>query len=348
VMPEIEHLVLSKYFFVFIVILFYSELTAQVYPDSTVDSLLRSGIKSVVNQDYRSAQKIFDKLDKEYPSLPLGKIYLAANKIAEAYDFSENFDEKYIRDYLDSAINQSEELIDMNETNIWNHYFYALAEGYISYFEAINGSWLTAFTTGINSITEFEEILTLDKNFYEAYIAIGTFEYWKSRKLEFADWLPFSNDTKNIGIELLATAIDSSSYNSYLAVNSLIWIYIDQKKFSEAIGTAKKALIQFPDSRTFKWGLARACEETEPLKSINLYQQILSSYPKINNGNYKNVITLKHIIAQQYAKLDDKENAIKYCDEILTMKDVPKEVMAQMRDRIEKVKELKEELKTKN
>lgn len=347
-MPEIERLELSKYFFVLIVILFYSTLTAQVYPDITVDSLLRSGIKCVVNQDYRAAQKIFNKLDKEYPSLPLGKIYLAANKIAEEYDYKEKFDESYIRKYLELAINQSEELLDLDENNIWNKYFYALAEGYISYFEAINGSWFSALTTGVNSIKEFEEILNVDEKFYEAYIAIGTFEYWKSRKLEFVNWLPFSNDTKSIGVELLVTAIDSSSYNSYLAVNSLIWIYIDQNKYDEAIKVAQKALLQFPDSRTFKWGLARAYEETEPSKSIKLYKEILNSYPEIENGNYKNEITLNHIIAQQYAKLDDKENAIKYCDEILSMKDVPEDVLEQMNDRIEKVKNLKKELSNQN
>jgi tetratricopeptide (TPR) repeat protein len=347
-MPETERLELSKYFFVLIVLISYSELSAQVYPDAVVDSLLRSGIKSVVNQNYKSAQIIFNKLDKEFPSLPLGKIYLAANKIAEEYDYKEKFDESYIRKNLELAINQSEELLDLDQANIWNKYFYSLAEGYISYFEAINSNWLSALTTGVNSITEFEEILKVDENFYEAYIAIGTFEYWKSSKLEFVNWLPFSKDTKDTGIELLVTAIDSSSYNSYLAVNSLIWIYIDQKNFSKAIEIAKKALVQFPDSRTFKWGLARAYEESDPLKSIKLYKEILNSYLELKNGNYINEITLMHIIAQQYAKLDDKENAIKYCNEILSMTNLPEDIFEQMNDRIEKVKKLKEDLTSKN
>jgi tetratricopeptide (TPR) repeat protein len=203
-------------------------------------------------------------------------------------------------------------------------------------------------TTGINSISEFEAILTTDENFFEAYIAIGTFEYWKSRKLEFVSWLPFSNDTKNIGIDFLLIAIDSSSYNSHLAVNSLIWIYIDQKEYEDAIKVAQKALKEFPNSRTFKWGMARAYEETNPLKAIELYKQILNSYPDIKNGNYKNEITLKHIISQQYARLGDKEEAIKYCDEILSMKNIPKKTMAEMQERLERVNELKKELTGKN
>jgi tetratricopeptide (TPR) repeat protein len=347
-MLEIELLGHYKFYLVGLLLLVYSEVSAQTYPDTVVDSLLRTGIHYVVNQDYSSANKTFSQLNVNYPSLPLGKIYLAANKIAEAYDYAEDFDETYIREYLESAKNQSEKLLDSDESNIWNRYFYALSEGYISYFEAINGSWFSALNTGINSISEFEEILSSEDNFFEAYIAIGTFEYWRSRKLEFADWLPFSNDTKNIGIDLLSIAIDSSSYNSYLAVNSLIWIYIDQKNYEDAINVAEEALKQFPQSRTFKWGMARAYEESNPLKAIELYKEILNSYPDLKTGNYKNEITLKHIIAQQYARIGESEEAIKYCDEILSTNNIPSKTLDEMNERLERVNELNKELTGKN
>jgi len=287
-------------------------------------------------------------LNEEYSHLPLGKIYLAATKIAEAYDYAKDFDEKYILKNLESAKEQSEELVDQENDNIWYRYFYALAEGYISYYDAIEGSWFSALSTGINSISEFEEILIEDKNFFEAYIAIGTFEYWKSRKLEFMDWLPFASDSKNIGIDRLIRAIDSSSYNSHLAINSLIWIYIDQKKFDDAIKVAEKALSEFPKSRTFKWGLARGYEEKNPLRAIELYLDILHSYPDSLKENYKNEITLKHLIAQQYAKLGKKEKAIQYCDEILSMKNIPKKTLDELSERLERVKSLKKELSKKS
>jgi tetratricopeptide (TPR) repeat protein len=333
-----------KFLFVFFVVLIYSEYPAQVYPDERVDSLLRSGIRQIVNQNYKSAEKTFTKLNKEYSQLPFGKIYLAANKIAEAYDYAQDFDEKYILNNLELAKEQSQELVDKDDSNIWYHYFCALSEGYISYYEAIQGSWFTSLSTGINSISEFEKILGEDKNFYEAYIAIGTFEYWKSRKLEFMDWLPFANDTKNIGIDRLIVAIDSSSYNSHLAIHSLIWIYIDQKKYEEARKVAEKSLIEFPQSRTFKWGLARAYEEKNPSKAIKLYLDILHSYPDTLRQNYKNEITLKHIIAQQYAKLGETEKAVNYCDEILSMKNIPQKTLEELSGRLERVKSLKTEL----
>jgi tetratricopeptide (TPR) repeat protein len=347
-MPETEHLERCKYYLIFFVLLVNSEASAQIYPDALVDSLLRSGIDFVVKQDYTSANKIFNKMNKEYPSLPLGKIYLAATKIAEAYDYTEEFDEKFIQENLESAKNQAEKLIDSDDGNIWYHYFYALSEGYTAYFEAMRGDWFSAMTTGISSISEFEEILVSNKKFYEAYIAIGTFEYWKSRKLEFVSWLPFSSDTKDMGIDFLRIAIDSSNYNSHLAANSLIWMYIDLKKFEDAITVAKNALKQFPQSRTFKWGMARAYEESNPQESINLYKEILNSYPDIKTGNYKNIITLKHLIAQLYTRLGDKAEAIKYCNEILAMQNISKKTLDEMQDRLDRVTELKKELTKKN
>jgi tetratricopeptide (TPR) repeat protein len=131
-------------------------------------------------------------------------------------------------------------------------------------------------------------------------------------------------------------------------VNSLIWIYIDQKKYEQAIRVAQNALKEFPKSRTFKWGMARAYEEKNPLKAIELYKEILNSYPDIKSGNYINEITLKHIIAQQYSRLGDKKEAIKYCDEILSMKNIPEKTLDDLNERLERVKELKKELTGKN
>lgn len=346
-MQEIVHLVLYKFVLILFIILYCVDYPAQTYPDSHIDSILKTGIRHIVNQEYDDAKEVFNSLDKDYPHLPLGKIYLAANMIAEAFDYSKDFDEKNILKNLEAAKEQSSELIRNNKENIWYRYFYALAEGYISYFEAMNGNWFSALSTGVNSISAFEKILIIDNNFFESFIAIGTFEYWKSRKMEFMNWLPFTNDTKETGINLLKVAVDSSSYNSHLAVNSLIWIYIDQKRYDDAIKIAEKALSEFPESRTFKWGLARAYEEKNSLKAIELYLEILNSYPTSFQENYKNEITLKHLIAQQYAKLGENQKAIQYCDEILAMKNIPQKTLDELSGRLERVKSLKKELSKK-
>jgi len=344
-MQETEHLARYKSF-LFTILFFLAQQTGftQDYPEQRVDALLKDGIIHIINQDYEGAKIFFKVLDDEYSDLPFGKIYLAAVSIAESYDYAEEFDSDFIYNNLEEAKDQSLDLLDEDEKNIWNNYFYALSEGYIAYFNAINESWLSALSTGLNSISAFEDCLEIDPAFYESYIAIGTFEYWKSRKTEALSWLPFINDNKNYGIERLITAIDSSSYNTYLAINSLIWIYIDQENYHAAIQTVEEALIEFPESRLFKWGLARAYEDINPEHSISIYFEILNSYPKWRESNQANETILKHLIAQQYAATGDEQKAIELCKDILNGGNIPESSMEILENRLERIEELLNEL----
>jgi uncharacterized protein HemY len=64
--------------------------------------------------------------------------------------------------------------------------------------------------------------------------------------------------------------------------------------------------------------------------------------------NYKNEITLKHLIAQQYVKLGDKDKALKYCNEILSIKNIPPKTLDELSERLERVKSLKKDLSKKS
>lgn len=344
-MPGIEH---SEHFSVKIayilssIILFQSLALCQVYPDKTIDSTLKAGINQIILQNYPVAEKTFTKLDKEYPRLPLGKIYLAAVNIARSYDMGERFNEPNIDSLLYLAEDQSRNLLDQNANSIWARYFLSLSEGYLAYFKALNEAWFSSISEGIDALNDFEEILKADKIFYEAYIAIGTYKYWKSRKTEFLDWMPGYQDEQKEGIELLEKAVNHPGYNTYLAVNSLIWIYIDQQNFKDAAVLAESALKTYPGSRFFKWGLARAYESIDAAKSIKIYKEILNSLPV--GSNHYNEIILKHLIAQQYASIGDKREALKYCDEILSIKNLDEYVYSKVESRLERVEELRREL----
>ncbi len=334
----------SKIIFLFLLIIFFQENFAQVYPDNSVHKILKSGINLIVEQKYDAAEKLFDQLDKTRKDIPLGKIYLAAVLIAKSYDYQEPYDDEAITKYLDGAKKVSERLMKNDPKNIWNNYFLALSKGYIAYYDALNENWLNAFTKGLSAVSGFEDCLEMDKNFYESLIAIGSYKFWKSDKTEFINWLPFIDDEKELGIKYLQNAIKYSGYNSHLAIHSLIWIYIEQKDFENAKKVAESALKNYPQSRIFKWGLARAYENIDPAKSIILYKEILNSYPKDLKSNKVNEVTLKHIIAQQYIKLINSNEALKLCNEILLIKDYSKYELEKISYRLERVKRLKQDL----
>jgi hypothetical protein len=344
-MPETEHLVhcnKASLKIFYLLLFFQLNIFCQVYPNHSIDSTLKAGIKSIIIQNYSDAENTFLKLDRNFPDLPLGKIYLAAVKIAMSYDLGEEYDDSTIVVLLNSAIDQSELLLDKNSSGLWNKYFLSLAVGYKAYFEALNENWFTSLSDGVTSLKNFEQILESDSNFYEAQIAIGTFKYWKSRKTEFLNWLPGYTDERDEGIKLLQKSIRSAAYNTYLAINSLIWIYIDQDNFVNAKELAESALKEYPGSRFFMWGLARAYENINPEKSVEIYTKILNSLPYL--PNHYNEIILKHLIAQQYLKMGNNYMALKMCKEILSLKIPDEKIQSKLEERLKRVLEMKQEL----
>ena len=206
--PEIELLEHYKILFILIfTFLLSKESFSQKYPDPYVDSLITSGINSIINQDYTKAKNTFQELEEKRPQLPLGKIYLAAVDITKAFDYSEKFDSNLIYKNLLAAKDQSEQLLEKNNRNVWDQYFLALSEGFYSYFQALNKNWLSALSNGLSSVSDFEKCLDIDNNFYEAYTAIGTYKYWKSKKTEFLNWLPFMPNDEQTGINYLKISI---------------------------------------------------------------------------------------------------------------------------------------------
>jgi hypothetical protein len=328
---------------ILLLIFFFSNFSfSQIYPNHHVDSLLTTGITELINQDYIAAQNSFLTLNKNYPDIPFGKIYLVALQIAKSLDLKLPYNTGYIDSNLNAALRISETRYN-NNPSVWNKYFIALSKGYLAYYAAINRNWLSALNQGYDSMKDFDDCLSQDSSFYDCYIAIGTFEYWKSKKVEFLNWLPFFNDESQKGIEFLYKAIEHNSYNKYLAVYSLQWVLINEKRYKDVVKISEKALKDYPNNRTFRWALGRAYEEIDIRKSIEVYQNILNSYEKDTLTAFNDIL-LKHLIAQQYEKIGEFQKSINLCDEILNVTNLGDYKVDYLKRRIERVKKLKARL----
>ena len=338
-MLETGPLGLSKYF---LLLFFTCTVYAQTFPDKKADALLKHGIDLLLNQEYETADSTFQVLQNEFPKLPFGKIYRAANSIAKSLDLGEEFKHDFISNNLEDAVELSEKKLDEDENDIWNNYFMALSKGYLAYYLALEEEYVDAFSEGFYSISFFERCEKMSPDFYESKIASGTFLYWKSEK---ADWLPFVGNDKQKGIDYLEEVIKHKSYNYYVAVNSLLWIYINEKEYLKAVETADIVLNKYPGNRYFQWGLARAYEGINEEKAIEVYDGILKALDSMNSLNVFNEVTLKHKIAQLYERMGNFKTALKYCTEILSIKNIPEEEHERLSNRLERVKEQEEKLR---
>lgn len=346
-MPVIEHLAHCKYIILF---LFSSLSFAQNYPINEVDTLIKKGIELTIHQQYDDANKIFYQLKNGYPELPLGDIYLAGVEITKSVDYGEKLDTEKLNTILLRAEKLSDSLLSADDDNVWHNYFIALTKAFVAYQNALSYDYLNAFIEGYISIIYFEECLKYDNKFYESYLAIGTYLYWKNAKSESFNWLPFVRDNRDEGIKLIETAIDKSSYSNYLALQSLIWIYINEKSYLKAIELCEEFLSKFPENRLIKLGLARAYQEVDKEKSVRFYSEILYSLRKLGIDNNFNEIVFMHKIAMLEFDLGNYAETIRLCDQILSLQ-ISEKLEERLAERIQRIKKLKKhclEIESKN
>lgn len=336
-MQGIEHL--ERYKFIFILIFLLPTAFAQSYPDQHVDFLLRKGIGLIMDQKYDEANNIFLTLDESYPHLPLGKLYLTAVLITKANDLAIPMETVKIEKYLDEAENIVKSGSEKNL--LWKYYFYGMIHGYRAYYSALQGKWFSTFSDGINAVNYFEDCLKIDSSFNEALITIGTYKYWKSVK---ASWLPFFSDERNEGFIFLNKGIQKESYNYASGVVSLLWILIDRKKSQSAIRLAEEALKKYPNNRNFKWVLARAYEDVDLSKAIEIHNELLSSYNVDKSANRINEIVLKHKMAQDYERQANYKQALTLCNDILFKKKFTYYEKQELKERLERVVLLRKKL----
>jgi hypothetical protein len=337
----IEPLVRFKLFF--LLIIFYSNLFSQTYPNNAVDSLWKEFNQLLVLQDYTTAAKKAKEISTEFPQNPLGPMLSAAVEITCSYDLGIEYQLETIDSLLDKSFSYSESILDTNDDDIWGNYFAGASLGYKAYYSAINGNFMQAFMDGYSALQYFDKCLQLDASFHEAKILIGNYLYWKSAKTSELSWLPFFNDERNNGIDLIKEAIDSANYNSFVASYTLMWILVNENSIDEANELAENSFQHYTNNRLFKYALAKSLKENNPDKTIKFYEEILNSYMSIESNNHFKEITFLHKLAQLYFSREDYKITINYIDRMFNLvSNLNPVVKAKLEDRFDRAKILRD------
>jgi tetratricopeptide (TPR) repeat protein len=246
------------------------DANGQVGHPKELDMLVRQGIDLTLRQDYARADSTFELICIRFPTHPAGYLYRAAVLQTKAMDFEDPIDAVPFDSLIEKGKYAAEGMIRDSPNSPIGHFYLGTATGYSAYSHVERGNWFKGITRGLSSASDFNKAMELDSSFYDAYVGVGTYYYWKSRKTSFLNWA--LGDRREEGIRLLETAATKGSYNRYAAMSALVTIYLDAGRFREANRWANQGLEKYPDNRIFLWGLATAQEKSEE------YERALSTY----------------------------------------------------------------------
>lgn len=309
----------NKFFFFAFLCLYGFSVHAQRLENPTLHSLILAGIDLTLKQEYASADSIFRVVEREFPSHPSGYLYRAAVLQSIAMDYEAALDVARFDSLIALGKEKAEEQIRNESSSPWGHFFLGTASGYDSYARVYRREWFGGVTKGLSSVAEFKKALEKDSSCYDAWVGIGTYYYWKSRKMEFLHWLPFVSDSRQEGIHVLERSVQNGVYNKFSALSALVAIYLDAKNFDAAERCASLGLNSYPTNRTFLWGLATALHSGGKLdQAVNVYQNLLDVLKSDTTKNIYNEIVCRLNLVKVKLLLSDSTDAENHLRVILS------------------------------
>jgi Tetratricopeptide repeat len=312
--------------------------------------MLLGGIELSGQQKYGAAASVFDAMIEEMPEHPVGYLNKAILLQVMSLDYETPIDPAYNK-LVSKTRKLAELMLKKDKHSSEGYYYLGMSHSYYAYSAFRDGkNWLDGLKYGMSAYDNLKLSLKYNPKAYDAMTGVGTYMYWKSRKMDFLTWTPFVDDDRDEGIAMLKRSAKHASYTATQSVNALIWIYIEEERWGDAIKAAKGVLKRYPDHRLFLWGLASAAEGNEDWKlALSAYRRIVASVDKhIPEPRYI-LIQARAKIGRMAMHLGDTKTAARECRWVLSQKGVDSSLFTndganRIARRIEDMEDLKEEL----
>ena len=251
------------------------------------DAMLK-GIDLTLRQDYPAAMRLFDSLTKIDPDNPAPFLYLAGMLQAQYTDYENSFDQELFDSLIAKGGVLAERLIESKDSADWGYYFAGSALSYRAYSESQNGSWASVIIDGMNAAKMYERCLEITPDFYDAMNGLGTYYYWRSKKTEFLSWLPFVSNKEKKGIDLISLAAEKGVFEKFVAVNSLVLVFMEEKEYDSALAMVQQGLHSYPDNRSFLWCLMGIAEDMPQRDTALLRSAVSRVLESVMNAPVRN------------------------------------------------------------
>jgi len=309
---------------------------AQGKLEPSLDSIVVQGIDFILKQEYTRADSLFCDVINRYPNHPAGFLYRAAVMQAYTIDFDVPIEREKFDSLLECGRNAASRL-----SSSWHEYFLGTADGYEAYERIESGDWFGGVRKGMASVSEYEEIVEKDSSFYDAYVGIGTYYYWSSRKTAFIRWLPFVKDNRDLGIRMLRVGAERSEYNRFTAMSALVSIYLDAENYQQAEKWSRLGLNSYPENRVFLWGLATALDRKKNYSNaVPAYANLLKNILHAQAPHPYNEIVCRLNLVKSMLAAGDTTTYKDHLDKILSYEKIifPDKLRSRAQDKFEQTR----------
>ncbi len=276
------------------------------------------GIELGVREQYEEAIDHFSSLQRKYPQDPAPPFFLATIWQSRMMDFeTRKWRDRFMHE-IDATIELCNRRLQENPESIRDRFYLGSALSYKSFQISREKKYLNGIRLAIKGMKQINYVIERDSSFYDAYIGLGSYLYWRSYLTRNFSWLPFFADQRPKGISLIKKSFEKGVLSKWAALSNLAWIYIQEKEYDQAILCAETGLARFPGTRTFLWPLGDAQYQNGDFENaLSTYTALLNSVASESFNNHYNEIVLHLKIANSYYNLGQWEKALEHAQLVL-------------------------------
>jgi len=272
-----------------------------------VQKLIKSGLDFSYVENFDSARAYFQRVIELYPDNPAGYFFEGALLQLKMMDGGQYDEEKEYLRLMKKTLDLSGGILK-NEDNEWAEFYRANHYVYRAVYEGTKRNYLETFNYGLKGGRMMQSLLKKDSTFYDAFLAVGTFEYFWARASRYLPILKVAGGDINEAIRKLRVAAEKSCYSGPTAENSLTFVYTEEGNYVPARLFADTLLVRYPKSKTFLWNKAGLeFRDKNYAAAAESYQRLFEGYEPLDN--YANLCQCKLFLGKCHYALKDKEKA---------------------------------------
>jgi tetratricopeptide (TPR) repeat protein len=207
----------------------------------------------VFQEKFTDAHLIANNIIKQYSDSPAGYFLRAAVYHYQMIYLRKNIYEKQLYEACAKGVQIGEQSRGKDE---WNDFFLAATIGVQGNFDRVNGRLVSSLKLAWRSMEIFK---TMDE---EAVIDIlygtGIYDYWVGANAKLLWWMPNVKDNRPQALQNLATIQKKGVFTKLIVNYDLMEMYINEKKYSQAIDIANGILKKYPTNTIALWALFEA------------------------------------------------------------------------------------------
>jgi tetratricopeptide (TPR) repeat protein len=156
--------------------------------DPNFDAPLSRGIALVYSDRFEESLALFDSLQKAHPDHPGPHFYKAAAHQTWMRSYRFNGFQKELEQNVEEAITKGAKLL-RTTNDPWLLFYMGGAYGYRAFYKFRNYHWLDAYQDSRKSLNYIQTGLQKQPKLYDAYLGLGSYDYWSTAKSIFRELL---------------------------------------------------------------------------------------------------------------------------------------------------------------